>query len=258
MEVINFINKYGYVITQTFNSYNNLLLCSDDEKYEPEIGGYGWSCFNAADFIKNLFKFKNGEKITEITLDNFKNNFSTNKAYFFEIYNHEFYLFYFDEKIYCADYYAEFGRDKFDFKIKTKEEVFEYISGEIIGNNITNKKFLDFVGIPKHEKISGICNIESITVFEILHYPDLKSLLQTIKESFNFKKVVQEYKDNQRPVKRSKEQEDFIQDFIKNNPELFARAENYDIETDIEGKLANYYTWLEWLDNFIANDLSGQ
>jgi hypothetical protein len=241
-DVINFINKYGYVISQTYNDYGSNLLAYINDCYDdPDNMSYAWSCFFAHEFLHELFRLGPGEKVQ---CQDFGLKFSPGKVFYFDVEDHEFNIFYFDDDaIYLADYYAEEGRDYFSFALKTKDEVLNLIS-----NDKCRRTFLQ----PISNRTEGVIDIGSITLHEMAHSPTIHDIVNLIKKSFDLKSMIQEYMYDNRPRILSPEEKNKIDKFIDDNNlrHSLIPVEESSIEDDIAKKMENYYRFVNWLEAY--------
>jgi len=242
--LIDFINKYGYCIARTFNDNDdNLLYYTDGEEYTgPESDRFSWSCFFSAQFLNLLFRFNNKEdlllqgeeshdcpKNREIlTSETFIREFVPGTGFFFEIENHHFHIFYFDEdNLYIADYYAEMGRDSFKFTPIQKNDVIRFVEDPKFRNiflekpdtvDVIRNSASDYVvetvsesrgGNPatRSNKVPSIADswnpgaltdrfIFDIQVHKIETIPSLNDVLTVIKQSHNMESMIETLKED--------------------------------------------------------------
>lgn len=244
MTLLNFINKYGYCISRTFNDGDHRLLSyiDDDPGYcEPDSRHFTWSCFFSAQFLDLLFGFndkdlilkdRNGEH--ESFVREFVKEFAPGTAFHIGIEDHEFHIFYFDEdNLYLADYYAEVGRDNFEFTKIQKADVICFIEDpnflsvflESPGNKdhqyIPDKLTChgDFLTEIQHT-IGYIPSLTEIQIHNIGCIPSLNDVLNIIKRSHNLQCMIDCFKEEC-------ENDEHIQDTINKFNHHMLWLENY-------------------------------
>lgn len=231
--LVNFVNKYGYCIARTFNDTgNHTLWFSVGENFTPDCQNFSWSCFCSAQFLNLLFDFNEKEdlhlqtaksyfqsdKADILTFDAFIKEFVPGRAFFFEVDEHEFHIFYFNEnEIYIADYFAEMGRDNFKFTPVKKCDVIRFVE---------DPKFREsFLCTPYNPDTNDLLTNPRIDICDVrIHIiktiPSLKDILRVIKNSQNIDLMVE-------MVKQEGNDEEAVIMFLNKN--------------------------MEWLENYVAS-----
>lgn len=200
--LLSFINKYGYCISRTFNDReNHLLIYIDDEGYrKPNTKSFSWSCFFSAQFLNLLFGFNKNDLVLtnwedgNLTVESFVKEFVPGTGFFFEVENHHFHIFYFDEdNLYLAHYDADADGYMFDISPIQKVDMIRFI---------TDPTFRSvFLHCPepkdrRYRTVKQLYPIFEIQVHKIEYIPSLNNLLDVIKQSHNLKSMIECFEEN--------------------------------------------------------------
>ena len=154
-EVIDFINEYGYSISQTYNYNDTLLFYLDQLSIDYNDKNYHWLPEILSDFINKLFLFN---KNSDVILQDYCQNpiFEDNHGYYFSTVDSSFHIFYFNkDNIYLCEY--------------NKSSMFRKIT---------------------RDQIPYDCSVITVQIHKLEYVPRLNDIYQHISDSFILYSVI--------------------------------------------------------------------